>query len=93
MTNTLEGRAVLVLTSNFGTETDEIQRPLATLREAGATVTVAATEAGSVQTLVLDHDLGPKVPADTTYDSVQADDFDAVVLPGGTLNADALRPA
>ena len=91
MTNVLEGRAVLVLTSNFGTETDEIQRPLATLREAGATVTVAATETGTVQTLVVDHDLGPEVPVDTTYDSVQAGDFDAVVLPGGTLNADALR--
>ncbi|WP_193106340.1 type 1 glutamine amidotransferase domain-containing protein [Brachybacterium sp. FME24] len=91
MNSNLDGRKVLLLTSNFGTETDEIQRPIADLREAGASVTVAATEAGSVQTLVLDHDPGPEVPVDTTYDSVQASDFDAVVLPGGTLNADALR--
>ncbi|GAA1490815.1 type 1 glutamine amidotransferase domain-containing protein [Brachybacterium sacelli] len=91
MTSTLEGRTILLVTSNFGTETDEIQRPIATLREAGASVTVAATETGTVRTLVLDHDLGPEVPVDTTYDAVQASDFDALVLPGGTLNADSLR--
>lgn len=91
MSSALEGRTILLLTSNFGTETDEIQRPLAALREAGAAVTVAAPETGTVQTLVLDKDLGPEVPVDTAYDSVKAADFDALVLPGGTLNADALR--
>jgi protease I len=91
MPSTLEGRKILVLTSNFGTETDEIQRPLAALREAGATVTVAAPETGSVQTLVLDKDLGPEVPVDAAHETVKAADFDALVLPGGTLNADTLR--
>lgn len=91
MSSTLEGRKVLVLTSNFGTETDEIQRPIAALREAGATVTVAAPETGPVQTLVLDRDRGPEVPVDTAHGAVKAADFDALVLPGGTLNADALR--
>lgn len=91
MPSTLEGRTILVLTSNFGTETDEIQRPIAALREAGATVTVAAPETGSVQTLVLDKDLGPEVPVDVAHETVKAADFDALVLPGGTLNADALR--
>ncbi len=91
MPSTLEGRTILVLTSNFGTETDEIQRPIAALREAGATVTVAAPETGSVQTLVLDKDLGPEVPVDVAHETVKAADFDALVLPGGTLNADTLR--
>ena len=40
--STLQGRNVLLLTSNFGTESDELRSPLATLREAGATVTVVA---------------------------------------------------
>ncbi|MDN5687866.1 MAG: type 1 glutamine amidotransferase [Brachybacterium sp.] len=91
MPGPLADRTILLLSSNFGTETDEIRRPLEALREAGATVTVAATKAGTVQTLVLDHDFGPEVPVDTTYDAVQANDFDALVLPGGTLNGDALR--
>lgn len=91
MSSPLEGRTILVLTSNFGTETDELQRPIAALREAGATLTVAAPETGSVQTLVLDKELGPEVPVDAAHETVKAADFDALVLPGGTLNADALR--
>ncbi|MGO1285363.1 MAG: type 1 glutamine amidotransferase domain-containing protein [Brachybacterium sp.] len=91
MTNALENRKILLLTTNFGTETDEIQRPLKELREAGATVTVAAPEAGTVQTMALDKEFDAEVPVDVTHDSVKAADFDALVLPGGTLNADALR--
>ncbi|MGO1566545.1 MAG: type 1 glutamine amidotransferase domain-containing protein [Brachybacterium sp.] len=91
MNSTLEGRKILLLTSNFGTETDEITKPLATLREAGATVTVAAPETGVVTTLERDREPGPEVPVDATHDSVKAADFDALVLPGGTLNADSLR--
>lgn len=91
MTTALTGRTILILSSNFGTETAEIQQPIAALRDAGATVTVAATEAGVVKTLELDRELGAEVDVDTTYDSVDAADFDAVVLPGGTLNGDNLR--
>ncbi|MGP9536676.1 type 1 glutamine amidotransferase domain-containing protein [Brachybacterium sp. AOP43-C2-M15] len=91
MNSPLEGRTIVILTSNFGTETDEIQRPLEALREAGATVTVAAPETGSVKTLELDRDPGPEVPVDTTHDTIRPAEVDALVLPGGTLNADTLR--
>lgn len=87
----LNDRRILVMTTNFGTESDELMKPIAALREAGATVTVAATEPGAVKTLAGDRDPGPEVPVDTTYDQVKASDFDALVLPGGTLNADQLR--
>ena len=87
----LNDRSVLVLTTNFGTESDELTQPITALREAGAAVTVAATESGAVATLAADRDPGPEVPVDTTYDQVTADDFDALVIPGGTLNADQLR--
>src|SRR5690625_2178968 len=91
MTTPLNGRKILILRSNFGTATSEIQRPLAALDEAGAAVTVAATEAGVVKTLELDRELGAEVPVAVTYDSVDASDFDVLVLPGGTLNGDNLR--
>ena len=87
----LNDRRILVLTTNFGTESDELTKPIAALREAGATVTVAATEPGVVKTLAGDRDPGPEVPVDTTYEQVRAVDFDALVIPGGTLNADQLR--
>ena len=87
----LNDRRILVLTTNFGTESDELTKPIAALREAGATVTVAATEPGVVKTLAGDRDPGPEVSVDTTYEQVRAADFDALVIPGGTLNADQLR--
>src|SRR5699024_4266303 len=64
---------------------------LGALRDAGATVTVAAPETGVVRTLEHDRDPGPEVPVDAAHDTVRAADFDALVLPGGTLNADSLR--
>lgn len=91
MSTPLTGRTVLIITTNFGTETDEIQRPIADLREAGAKVVVAAPESGPVQTMKLDREMGPEVPTDALLEDVQADEFDALVIPGGTLNADSLR--
>lgn len=87
----LTGRKVLVITTNYGTESDELTSPVEALRTAGADVTVAAPEATTVQTLKADKDPGPEVPVDATLDSVDAGTFDALVIPGGTLNADQLR--
>ncbi|MEU3747817.1 MULTISPECIES: type 1 glutamine amidotransferase domain-containing protein [Streptomyces] len=87
----LDGRNVLVLTTNYGTEQDELTRPMATLREAGAHVTVAAQKEGGIRTLVADRDPGDRVRPDTTLARATADGFDAVVVPGGTVNADRLR--
>ncbi|MFD3333803.1 type 1 glutamine amidotransferase domain-containing protein [Streptomyces sp. NPDC058700] len=87
----LDGKNVLVLTTNYGTEQDELQKPMAVLREAGARVTVAAQKDEPVQTLVSDRRPGSAVQADTTLTEATADGFDAVVVPGGTLNADQLR--
>ncbi|MCT1654750.1 type 1 glutamine amidotransferase [Brachybacterium muris] len=91
MTATLTGRKILIITTNFGTETDEIQRPLAELKEAGAEVVVAAAESGPVKTLKLDREPGPEVPSDILLEDADAHEYDALVIPGGTLNADTLR--
>ncbi|MFD8804574.1 type 1 glutamine amidotransferase domain-containing protein [Streptomyces sp. NPDC059597] len=82
---------VLVLTTNYGTEQDELVKPVSALLDAGAHVVVAAQSAEPVQTLVSDHDPGQRVTPDTTLDEVSAADYDAVIVPGGTLNADQLR--
>lgn len=87
----LEGRNVLVLTTNYGTEQDELRKPVAVLRENGARVAVAALKDEPVQTLVSDRDPGAVVRPDTTLAQETADAYDAVVVPGGTLNADLLR--
>ncbi|MBT1582970.1 type 1 glutamine amidotransferase domain-containing protein [Curtobacterium flaccumfaciens] len=88
---TLDGKKVLVITTNYGVEQDEIVVPTEQLRERGAAVTVAAKETGTIQTLVGDKDPGQTLEPDTTIAGVDAKDFDALVIPGGTINADTLR--
>ncbi|AJF68389.1 type 1 glutamine amidotransferase domain-containing protein [Streptomyces vietnamensis] len=87
----LDGKNVLVLTTNYGTEQDELRKPVDALRENGARVTVAAQEDAPVRTLVGDRHPGAVVQPDTTLERATADGFDAVIVPGGTLNADRLR--
>ncbi|MER5310839.1 type 1 glutamine amidotransferase domain-containing protein [Streptomyces sp. NPDC002773] len=89
--NVLEGKNVLVLTTNYGTEQDELKKPMDALRAAGAGVTLAAQKDEAVQTLVSDREPGSVLQPDTTLKNATADGFDAVVVPGGTLNADQLR--
>lgn len=88
---TLDGKKILVITTNYGVEQDEIVVPTEQLRERGASVTVAARETGTIQTLVGDKDPGQTLEPDTTIAGVDAKDFDALVIPGGTINADTLR--
>lgn len=87
----LDGKKILVIATNYGVEQDEIVVPTDQLRDRGATVTVAGQESGSIATLVGDKDPGTSVDVDTTYDGVSAADFDALVVPGGTINADTIR--
>lgn len=91
MAQDLSGRRILILSTEYGTESDEIGRPLQELRAQGAEVTVAAPGAGPIQTLEVDKDPGATVPVDAQLSDVDPSGFDAVVLPGGTINADQLR--
>lgn len=87
----LAGKKILALVTNRGVEQDELMVPVDRLRGTGAQVTVAAPDAGEVQTLVGDWDLGEKIPVDTTLADLNEADFDLLLVPGGTLNADNLR--
>jgi protease I len=73
-----------------GFEIAELLKPRKALEEAGARTTVIAPKAGSIQGF--HHDVkGEKVNADVALATAKAEEFDAVLLPGGALNADALR--
>lgn len=87
----LTGKKILSLQTNRGVEQDELKVPLEQLREAGATVTVASQETGEVQSLQGDWDLGETFPVDQKIADVDASEYDLLLLPGGTLNADTLR--
>src|SRR5699024_12736448 len=87
----LTGKRILTILQNRGAEQDEVKQPVEQLRDAGAEVTVATPEAGTIQTLVGDWDLGEQFTSDTTLSEVDDSGYDILVVPGGTLNADSLR--
>ncbi|MEV0645368.1 type 1 glutamine amidotransferase domain-containing protein [Phytomonospora sp. NPDC050363] len=87
----LQDKRVLAIVTNYGVEQDELLVPAKKLREAGATVDVAAVESEDVQTLVGDKDPGEKVEPTLTVGEADGSAYDLLLIPGGTLNADALR--
>ena len=85
----IAGKRVAILATN-GFEQTELEVPLKTLREAGATVDVVSLKSGEITGW--DHkDWGRSVPVDQTLDQVSPSDYDALVLPGGQMNPDLLR--
>jgi protease I len=85
----LSGMRVAVLMTD-GVEQSELVEPSNALIEAGAQVTVIAPKKGEIQAFK-HHDKAEKFNAEKSLDEVSATDFDALLLPGGALNADALR--
>ncbi|MEU7628771.1 type 1 glutamine amidotransferase domain-containing protein [Nocardia sp. NPDC049220] len=91
MPDQLNSARVLIITSNAGVERDELLMPRDELRNRGAQVTHAAPKPDPVQTVRRDVDKDTVVPPDSSLDEVSENDFDMLVVPGGTVNADRLR--
>ena len=87
---TLEGMRVAILATN-GVEQSELAEPRKVLQEAGARTTLIAPQSGKIQAMQHDEKTDEQFDVDATLDKVKPDGFDAVLLPGGALNADALR--
>ncbi|HLW68255.1 MAG TPA: type 1 glutamine amidotransferase domain-containing protein [Gemmataceae bacterium] len=73
-----------------GFEEPELVEPMNALQKAGAHVEVIAPKPGMVQAF-RHHDKGRSVPVDRLLHDARPEDYDALLLPGGALNADALR--
>lgn len=82
---------ILVISTEFGTERDELTVPVEKLKELGHQVTVATPTGKPVQTVLGDKDWDLVFPADATIQEVGSEKFDVIVLPGGTVNADQAR--
>src|SRR6266480_7759467 len=87
--NTVQGmRVAILVTDDF--EQVELTEPKKALDQAGATTKIIAPKPGQVQGM--NHDVkADTFPVDMTLDQANPADFDAVLLPGGALNADSLR--
>src|SRR5580704_8787497 len=85
----LQGFRVAILVTD-GFEQVELERPRRALQEAGAETVVASPKSGTVQGMN-HYEKGGKVKVDAPISRVKPEDFDAVLLPGGVVNADMLR--
>ena len=83
-----EARILIVATDGF--EESELFGPREILHERGAEVVLASLDADPIQATVHD-DPGKTIRPDLTIDEANADDFDALILPGGVRNPDQLR--
>jgi protease I len=90
MSNTLQGKKVAVLAAD-GVEKVEFETPRAQLTENGALVLLLSPKTGDIQ--ARNHDLEPAgtIRVDQAVSEASVDEFDALVLPGGTVNPDKLR--
>ncbi|MDU4253446.1 MULTISPECIES: type 1 glutamine amidotransferase domain-containing protein [Pseudomonas] len=91
MSTNLQGKNVLIITANSGIERDELLKPMQALKEQGASVTHASVKGGEAQTWVKDSEKDVTVNTDAQLKGLAAGDYDLLVIPGGTVNADTLR--
>ena len=86
----LNGRKVAFLVAKEGIEQVELTHPWEAVAGAGGTPVLVSPESGSVQ--AFNHlDKADTFAVDTVVGDASVADFDALVLPGGVANPDALR--
>ena len=90
MAGTLDGKRIAIIATH-GVEQAELEQPRSAVEQAGARATLISLSTDAIQAMNSDIDKGDTFTPDAAIADVSADDFDALVLPGGTINADQLR--
>ena len=88
MTKITEAKILIISADGF--EQSELEVPRDKLKEAGAKVTLATPDGRDVKGWK-DKNWGPEAKSDAAIESVDPNDFDALVIPGGQMNPDILR--
>ena len=89
MTKQLKDRRIAILVDDLF-EQAELAEPKKALEAAGATVHIVSPKGPEV-TGMMHHDQGDRFKVDVPLDQAKPEDYDGLVLPGGVVNADALR--
>jgi protease I len=85
----LNGLRVAIIATDYF-EQAELEKPKQALDDAGAITKIIAPKPGEIQGV--NHiEKGNKFKVDMTLADARPDQFDAILLPGGAVNADALR--
>ena len=85
----LSGKRVAILATD-GVEQVELTEPQQALKDAGAHPVVVSPKEGSIKAWQHDH-WGDEIPVDMNLRDARAEDFEALMLPGGVMNPDHLR--
>ena len=89
MARKLDGKKVAILVAD-GFEQAEMTGPRDALDEAGAETKIVSLKSGKIQGMC-HADKGDKFDVDLTVDEARPEEFDALMIPGGLMNPDALR--
>jgi protease I len=89
--NELQGKKIAILLAPVGTEQAEFTEPKKAVEAEGATVDVVGIETGDAHTMNSDVNPGETFTVEKTFSEVSADDYDGLVIPGGTVGSDTLR--
>jgi len=86
----LTGKHVAIIAGDYFEE-PELLVPRDELRKSGATVKVYSKDGQPIQATHADVNPTQKVDVDGSFDDVEVDAIDALVVPGGSVNADHIR--
>lgn len=91
MANELQNCTVALLIAPRGTEQIEVEEPKQAVEDAGGHVEVIGAVTGKAKAVNSDLEPGDSFDVDRAFSSVSPDQFDALIVPGGTIGADILR--
>jgi protease I len=89
--NELQGKKIAILLAPVGTEQVEFEESKKAVESEGATVDVVGLQTGDAQTMNSDVNPGDTFTVEKTFSEVSANEYDGLVVPGGTVGADKLR--
>jgi protease I len=90
MADSLKGKKIAIIATD-GVEQVELEKPRQAVHDAGGETQLLSPKSDQIQ--AMNHDLEPAdtFTVDKSISDASADDYDALLLPGGTVNADKLR--
>ncbi len=86
----LQGRRVAMLAAR-GVEQVELVQPRAAVTDEGGTVELLSPAAGEIQAMNSDIEPAERFTVDRPVSEARVAEYDALIVPGGTVNPDTLR--
>jgi protease I len=90
MSDALKGKRIAILATD-GVERRELEEPRAAVHDAGGDTELLSLREGSIDARNHDLELAGEFDVDRLVGDAGVDEFDGLLIPGGTVNADKLR--